>query len=411
MIESRTFTLPNGLRVMHNYDDTTAMMAMTVLYNVGARDESPDKTGMAHLFEHLMFGGSVNVPDYDAAMEMAGGWNNAWTSNDYTNFYDVIPAANAETAFWLESDRMLGLSFDPKSLEVQRNVVIEEFKQVCLNKPYGDMGHLLRPLVYQNHPYSWPTIGKEIAHIAKVTEEDVKEFFYNHYGPNNAVIAVSGNITFEETKRLTEKWFGDIEPRTISQRSYAPVSQISSPRRLEVIRRVPHTAVAIAFPMGGYNSADYIAADILTDVLSNGRSSRFYQELIMDSEIFIDVDASILGSDEPGYLLINAKLKKNDPTTLAQAEQAIYAQLERIKSTAPSEYEVVRAINKFESSHTFGSINFVARSQALAMSMMHGENINSIVPRYRNLTPADIKRAANNILKFESSATLIYHPE
>lgn len=411
MIESRTFTLPNGLRVVHNYDDTTAMMAMTVLYNVGARDESPDKTGMAHLFEHLMFGGSVNVPDYDAAMEMAGGWNNAWTSNDYTNFYDVIPAANAETAFWLESDRMLGLSFDPKSLEVQRNVVIEEFKQVCLNKPYGDMGHLLRPLVYQSHPYGWPTIGKDIAHISKVTEDDVKEFFYNHYGPNNAVIAVSGNITFEETKRLTEKWFGDIEPRTISQRSYTPEYPITSPRRLEVIRRVPHTAVAIAFPMGGYNSADYMAADILTDVLSNGRSSRFYQELIMNSDIFIDVDASILGSDEPGYLLINAKLKKNDPTTLAQAEQAIYAQLERIKSTAPSEYEVVRAINKFESSHTFGSINFVARSQALAMSMMHGEDINSVVPRYRNLTPADIKLAANNILKFESSATLIYHPE
>lgn len=410
MIESRSFTLPNGLRVVHNHDDATAMIAMTVLYNVGARDESPDATGMAHLFEHLMFGGSVNVPDYDASMEIAGGWNNAWTNNDYTNFYDVIPAVNAETAFWLESDRMLGLAFSEKALEVQRNVVIEEFKQVCLNKPYGDIAHLLRPLVYNIHPYRWPTIGKEISHIERITNDDLKAFFYGHYAPNNAVLAISGNISFDDVRSLAEKWFGSIPRRDIQPRTYAPEPPIESARRLEVTRNVPHTTIAIAFPMCGYDSPEYASADIVTDILSTGRSSRFYRELVMGSDLFIDADASILGSDEPGYLLINAKLRKNSPTAIAEAEKAIYQQLDRISTYEPSEYELTRAVNKFESSYTFGTINFISKSQALAISAMHRENVNDIVPRYRALTPADITKTASKILNRNSSATLVYHP-
>ena len=210
MIETTRFELGNGLRFVHNYDGNTAMVAVNVLYNVGARDERGDLTGLAHLFEHLMFGGSVNIPDFDGAIERAGGKNNAWTSNDFTNFYDILPAQNAETAFWLESDRMLSPSFADRTLEVQRSVVTEEFKQQCLNRPYGDLSHHLRKLVYTAHPYSWPVIGKTPEHIARVTPQDTREFFFSHYAPNNAVVAVSGNITAEETRRLAEKWFGDI---------------------------------------------------------------------------------------------------------------------------------------------------------------------------------------------------------
>lgn len=262
MITVNRFTLSNGLRVVHNHDSATAMVALDILYNVGSRDERPERTGMAHLFEHLMFGGSENVAEFDKALENAGGTNNAWTNSDYTNFYDIVPAHNAETAFWLESDRMKGLAFSDKALEVQRQVVCEEFKQVCLNQPYGDLQHYLNGLAYKEHPYRIPVIGKELSHIENVTQDEVRRFFYDHYAPNNAVISVTGNITVERTREFVEKWFSDIPMRKIAPRLYNPEPEQTEARRLTVTGRAPQTVIVKAYHMPGYNHPDYPACDI-----------------------------------------------------------------------------------------------------------------------------------------------------
>ncbi|MCC8070246.1 MAG: insulinase family protein [Bacteroidales bacterium] len=404
-----SFSLPNGLRFIHHRDDTTAMIALNTLYNVGARDEASDLTGVAHLFEHLMFGGSVNIPDFDGSIERAGGWSNAWTNNDFTNFYDVVPAVNAETAFWLESDRMLGLAFAEKNLEVQRQVVIEEFKQVCLNKPYGDLGHQLRKLLYTVHPYRYPTIGADISHLEKVTMKDVEDFYYHHYAPNNAVIAVAGAISLEECKELAQKWFGDIPTRAIKTRLYSAEPPILAPRRQELERNVPQTTILIAFPMGAYHDPDYVASDIITDVLANGRSARFYKRLVLGSDLFTEVDASILGSEEPGYLLVSAKLRSNDRSAIQKAEDAIWSELDRLVSEGATSYELTRAVNRFESNHTFGALNFLAKAQALASCCVHEEDINEIVGRYRAVTPEQLQKVASHLLRRQSSVTLIYH--
>lgn len=410
MIKANRATLPNGLRIIHNYDSATAMVALNVLYNVGARDEDPEMTGLAHLFEHLMFGGSANIPDFDSAIENAGGWNNAWTSNDFTNFYDILPAHNAETAFWLESDRMLALAFSDKALEVQRNVVIEEFKQVCLNKPYGDMGHHLRSLIYTTHPYRFPVIGKEFSHIERVTQNDVRNFFYSHYAPNNAVIAISGHISWEETLRLANKWFGNIPRRDITPRLYGAEPEQIAPRTKNIIGNVPQTALTIAFPMPGYDSQLYIPCDIITDLLAAGRSARFYQNLLMKTDLFTEVDASISGSEEPGYLMLSAKLRDNSENTIAQAQEAMINQALSLTDGSLTEYELTRAINRYESNYTFGSINFLAKAQALALSEMHDEDINSIVPRYRSVTIEDIVKTTQLIIDPQRASTLIYKP-
>ena len=308
MISYNTFTLSNGLRAVHNYDPSTAMVAVNILYNVGSRDESPELTGLAHLFEHLMFGGSANVPDFDAELERAGGTSNAWTSNDFTNFYDVAPAANFETLLWLESDRMWGLSFSPRSLEVQQSVVIEEFKQTHLNRPYGDVAHRLRELLYTSHPYRYPTIGREIAHIERVTLDDVKHFFYTHYAPNNAVIAISGNVTLEQARDGLERWFGPIPARDIAPRLYQPEPEVTGPRTLTVTGRVPQPLVVVAYPMAAYGQPGYIESDLLTDVLASGRSSRYYRSLVMADSLFTEADASIAGSEETGFLMLRGRL-------------------------------------------------------------------------------------------------------
>ena len=411
MIEYNTFTLSNGLRVVHNYDGATAMVALDVMYDVGARDESPELTGMAHLFEHLMFGGSVNVPDFDGAIENAGGMNNAWTSNDYTNFYDIVPAQNVETAFWVESDRMLSLAFSDKALEVQRNVVIEEFKQTCLNRPYGDMSHHLRAMVYKTHPYRYPVIGKEIAHIERVTQEDVKTFFYSHYAPNNAVLAVSGNISLEETRRLAEKWFGPIPSREIMPRSYSAEPMQTESRSVEVEGNVPQIAMVKAFRMPAYGEPGYIESDIITDLLASGRSSRFYRNLLISTGLFTEVDASIIGSDEPGFLMLNCKLVENSRQAIADATDAMMNEVQRLVEGDVSEYELTRTINRFESNFMFSSMGFMAKAQSLANYVMHNEDINGVVARYRNVTPKDIARVAKNIFDFNKCSTLIYLPQ
>lgn len=408
MVDYTQFTLPNGLKVVHHRDDSTSHAAVNLLYNVGARDESPQLTGMAHLFEHLMFGGSVNVPDYDYAIEMAGGADNAWTSNDFTNFYDVLPAENVETAFWAESDRMLSLSFDERVLRVQRDVVMEEFKQTCLNKPYGDIGHLLRGLLYTSHPYRYPTIGKELSHIERVTMDDVRSFYYSHYAPNNAVLAVAGPVSESRTRELAEKWFGSIPSRPIAPRSYAPEPEQTAPRRLVVERDVPQTRIVIAVKMAGYGGPGYREADLITDILASGHSARFNRELVMGTDLFTAADASITGSEEAGFLMLTGSLRSNDDAAVEAAENALLAQARRMAGEEVSDRELQRVLNRFESNAMFARLSYLAKARELARAVMHGEDINAIIPAYRAVTPADICRVAAEIFAPQRLNTLIY---
>lgn len=411
MIETTSFTLANGLRVVHHADTSTAKVAVNILYNVGARDEHPQLTGMAHLFEHLMFGGSVNIVDFDREVELAGGWNNAWTSNDFTNFYTVVPAVNAETAFWVESDRMLQLAFSDKALEVQRQVVVEEFKQTTLNRPYGDVDSLMRALLYKQHPYRWQTIGLSTDHILAVTQDDVRNFFYSHYAPNNAVLSVAGNITLERTHALAEKWFGPIPRRNIAPRNYPQDPPVTSPRTLKVTRPVPAALLSVMYPMPGYAHPLFPAADLLTDIFANGESSRFHRELIMKDSVFTEADASILGSEDPGYLLMGGMLVDGNADTVKTAQQQLALQAQRICETPPTQQELERALNKFESNFVRSTTNYLAKARKIAMTEMHGENINDTLRRYKSLVAEDIQHAAKEILDPSRACTLIYLPE
>lgn len=403
-----TATLPNGLRIVHHGDDSTSHVAVNVLYNVGARDEDPECTGLAHLFEHLMFGGSANVKNYDYELELAGGSSNAWTSNDFTNFYDIVSAENVETAFWTQSDRMLSPTLSQQSLDVQRDVVIEEFKQTCLNKPYGDIGHLLRGLIYKTHPYRFPTIGREIAHIERVDIDTVRQFFFSHYAPNNAVLAVAGNITFERVMELAEKWFGDIPRRDIAPRQYAPEAEITEARRLEVKADVPVTRIYMAFPMQPYTHPDYKVADIITDILSSGRSARFMQNLVVDTPWFTRADASVSGSVEAGFLLVTADLINNEEETIVQAEKAIWKELDDITTGIINPLEMRRVLNRFETNRMFSLLSSQTQAQEMARCMMVGEDINAVTAAYRSVTPADIGRVGSEIFQPSRSCTVIY---
>ena len=370
------------------------MVAMNIVYDVGARDEHPDHTGFAHLFEHLMFGGSVHIPDYDTPLQHAGGENNAWTNNDITNYYLTVPAANAETGFWLESDRMLALAFSPRSLEVQRGVVMEEFKQRCLNLPYGDVGHLIRPLAYQVHPYRWPTIGKELSHIAQATLDEVEEFFYRHYAPNNAVLAVTGHISWDETRRLAEKWFGPIPRREVPLRCLPQEPIQTEERRLTVEREVPVDALYMAFHICGRDEADFYIYDALSDILSNGRSSRLTQALLLERKLFSAIDAYVSGAREPGLLHISGRLAAG--VTLEQAETAVWEELERLKEMPVDETELEKVKNKFESTQIFGNINYLNVATNLAWFELTGkaEDIDQEVDRYRAVSAEQLQNCA-----------------
>lgn len=414
MIEYSIHTLDNGLRVIHNYDPARAMVALNLLYDVGSRDEKPEHTGLAHLFEHLMFGGSPNVPDYSAAILSAGGTDNAWTSNDYTNFYCKVPAENVEAAFRAESDRMLQLSNDPKVLEVQRRVVVEEFKQQCLNQPYGDLMHKLRPAVYGDaHPYSWPTIGKEYAHVEQTAAEDVDDWFYHHYAPNNAVLAVSGNISLERTLELARKWFGPIPARDIAPRNLPAPQLPTEDRRLELSGKVPSTLLVKAYPMAPYGHPDYYTADLLTDLLSNGPSSRFVQRLMLaEDSVFAGVDASITGCAHEGMLLVMAQMSDESPETLAEAERQIDRELKLLAVPGEvSEYELERSLNRFEFTHARQMNNYMDRARELAIAALRGVDINDRVALQRRTTLADVTRVADTLFNRTPSVTLIYRPE
>lgn len=408
MIDVNRHTLANGLRIVHHRDSSTAMVALNLLYNVGSRDEVPDRTGMAHLFEHLMFGGSATIPNFDLELEAAGGSNNAWTNSDFTNFYDIVPAHNVETAFWLESDRMGGLAFSDHALEVQRQVVCEEFKQVCLNQPYGDMSHHLYRMAYTTHPYRTPVIGASLDHIEGVCQQDVRDFFYDHYAPDNAVLAVTGNITFERTCELAEKWFGPIPRRNVKPRIYSAEPKQTQARRTTAYGRVPLTKIVKAYHMPGYAHPDYTVCDIITDILAAGRTSRFYRRLFMGTGLYTNVDASILGTDEPGLLLLSATLREG--TDIADAECRMSDEALGLVSEPPSLYELQRTINRFESLHTFGNINFANLAANLAMCEMQNDDINAIIPRYQAVKPDDVVRVASEIFTPENSSTLVYMP-
>ncbi len=391
--------LPNGLKLVHSYDGTVAMAAVNVLYNVGTRDEKRDLTGMAHLFEHLMFGGSVNVADYDSVLSAAGGVSNAWTNSDFTNFYETVPAQNIESVFYLESDRMLGLAFNEQSLEVQRGVVIEEFKQTCIDVPYGDCFHRLRRLMYSlEHPYSWPTIGLVPEHIAKVTMADVRRWFYSHYAPNNAILAVSGNVSFESVLNLAEKWFGDIPARNIKKREL-PLPGFPTERIIEnADSDVPVPMQFIAVPMSEYGTKRYFAADAITDLLSAGRSSRFNSKVLYGAGkgLIVNCDASIIGSEHEGMLLITARLNDNAASSFEESADILLntaQELSLLDDIAPIELE--RCFNTFESNFRFANNSYMSRAQNLALCEYHGESMNETVSERRRLTAEEIAKEAD----------------
>ena len=400
--------LDNGLRLVHSQDESTQMVALNVLYNVGARDEHPEHTGFAHLFEHLMFGGSVNIPDYDMPLQLAGGENNAWTNNDITNYYLTVPKPNVETAFWLESDRMLELAFSEQSLEVQRGVVMEEFKQRCLNQPYGDVGHLFRPLAFRVHPYRWPTIGKELSHIEQATLDEVKSFFYRFYAPNNAVLAVTGNISWDETVKLTEKWFAPIPRRDVPVRQLPQEPEQTQERRLTVERNVPLDALFMGYHMCSREGADYYAFDILSDILSNGRSSRLNRRLVQEQNIFSGIDAYISGTRDAGLLQISGKPAAG--VSLEQEEAAVRKELEELQRSPVDGQELEKVKNKFESTQIFGNINYLNVATNLAWFELTGkaEDIDLEVERYRSVTTEQLHTVAQRTF-CESNAVVLYY--
>jgi len=408
MIQFQEFTLDNGLRVIVHEDPTVEIAVLNILYDVGSRDEQASKTGFAHLFEHLMFGGSANIPSYDEPLQLVGGENNAFTSTDVTNYYLTVPAANLETGFWLESDRMLSLSFDPHVLEVQRKVVIEEFKQRYLNQPYGDVWLKLRPLAYAVHPYRWATIGKEISHIENATMDDVKDFFFHHYVPNNAILVVAGKVTVEQVKKLSEKWFGPIPKGDVKSRELPVEPRQQTKRFLEVEANVPSNAFYKAWHMPGRFHPDYAATDLLGDVLGRGQSSRLYQQLIKEREIFVSISCFSMGTIDPGLLVVSGRVK--DGVTLEQAEQEVSVIIESLRETGPEEIEVEKVKNQAESTLEFDEIEVLNRAMNLAFSTLSGDTnlINEERKRIGAVTAADIKRVARETLREENSSVLYY---
>lgn len=411
MIQFEKFTLSNGLKVIVHRDISTPIVAFNVLYNVGARDEDENHTGFAHLFEHLMFGGSVNIPNFDEPLQKVGGENNAFTSNDITNYYITLPKENLETAFWLESDRMLSLAFTDKSLEVQRQVVIEEFKQNYLNQPYGDVWLLLRPLAYQIHPYKWATIGKEISHIENAIMQDVKDFFNTYYTPNNAILSVAGNIELDEIKQLTEKWFGGISSGNSNTRNLPKEPLQKEARRLEVKRKVPANAIYKAYKMCSKTHPDFYATDLLTDILSLGNSSKLYISLIKEQKLFSNINAYVLGSFDDGLLIISGHISEN--ASFDDAENGIINEVEKIKKLAVTPKELEKVKNKVESMQAFSETSVLNKAMNLAINELLGDanKVNTDIEAYRKVSAEDIRRLANEIFNESNSSTLIYAKE
>ncbi|MBH2003570.1 MAG: insulinase family protein [Sphingobacteriia bacterium] len=409
MILYNRFILDNGLTVLVHEDNATPMAVVNVLYDVGARDENPEKTGFAHLFEHLMFGGSINIPDYDEPLQRAGGDNNAYTTNDLTNYYCQLPAQNIETAFWLESDRMLSLAFSEKSLAVQRKVVCEEFKEHYLNKPYGDIWHKMRELAYKVHPYKWMTIGRELSHVENARIDDVKAFFFKHYRPVNAILVVAGNVKTDNIKRLAEKWFGPIPmgEKYIRNLPQEPVQQEA--RKLSVEAAVPLDAFIKTWHMDARLEKGYYVADLITEILGGGGSSRLYQSLVKEQKLFSNLDCYHFGTMDAGLITIEGKLVKG--TSMEQAESAISAELEKIQQTPIGESELIKVKNKTESVIAFEDMSVMSRANSLAMYELMGDAalMNTELNKYRNITTEDMTSYSQQIFRESNSNTIYYH--
>ena len=408
MIQFEKFKLKNNLTVIVHQDKSTPMACLNIIFDVGARDEDENKTGFAHLFEHLMFGGSINIPNYDEPLQLVGGENNAFTTNDITNYYCTVPSENIETAFWLESDRMLSLAFDKKSLEVQRSVVIEEFKQRYLNQPYGDVWLLLRPLIYNVHPYKWATIGKEIKHIEDATMEDVKEFFKLHYTPSNAVLVVAGDVEVDQVKALAEKWFEPIPAGEKSPRNLPAEPPQTEYRSLTVERDVPISSIYRAYRMCARTDEEYHTVDMLSDIMSRGNSSRLYKNLIKDKQLFSDVNAYVMGDFDKGLFVISGKI--NDGVTIEQAESGIDAEIAKMQNELVSENELQKCKNKIESTVTYSEADVLNKATNLAISELLGDAnlINQEIENYQKVTAEGIKEQANKILQKTNCSTLFY---
>lgn len=408
MITFEKFTLENGLTVIVHEDNSTPLVALNILYKVGARDENPEKTGFAHLFEHLMFGGSINIPDFDKPLQMAGGENNAFTNTDITNYYLTIPSTNIETAFWLESDRMLSLAFSEKSLEVQRNVVVEEFKQRYLNQPYGDVWLELRPLAYKVHPYQWATIGKETKHIEDASLEDVKSFFKKWYAPNNAILAIAGNCSREKAIELCNKWFSPIAKANVPIRNLPIEPQQQEKRVLELEKDVPSNHIYITYHCCSRFDKEFYATDLLSDILSRGKSSRLYQKLVKEKKIFTEVGAYMLGELDKSLFLIEGSLI--DGVSMEEAESAIKEVIEEVKKSI-SETELLKVKNKAEASLIFSEMSIANKALNLAYFELLGDAglVNVQSELYEKVTAKEIQAIANEILIEKNSSVLRYY--
>lgn len=408
MIDYNFFELKNGLKVYVHEDHTTPMAVVNILYNVGSRDEDENKTGFAHLFEHLMFGGSENIRSFDEPLQLVGGENNAFTSPDITNYYITLPANNIETAFWLESDRMKSLSFDPNVLEVQRKVVIEEFKQRYLNQPYGDVWLKLRPLAYQTHPYKWATIGKEISHIENATMQDVKDFFFSYYLPNNAVMVVAGNVSTTEIENLSNKWFGDIPAGKAYVRNLPKEEKQSTPRELHIEADVPFDAIYKAYHIPGRYEANYFEADLLSDILGHGNSSRLYSQLVVEKPMFSSINAYVTGSLEPGLLVISGNLNKG--VTMQEANQAIENVVDTLRSHPLESSELEKVKNQSETSLVFSEVELLSRAMNIAFAANAGDAnmCNKDVEKLNAVSIESMFEMAQKTLQPANCSTLFY---
>lgn len=409
MIQYNKFVLENGLKVLVHEDHSTPMAIVNVMYNVGSRDEQEDKTGFAHLFEHLMFGGSINIPDYDEPLQRAGGENNAYTTNDLTNYYCQLPAENIETAFWLESDRMLSLAFNNKSLEVQRKVVCEEFKEHYINKPYGDIWHKMRALAYKVHPYKWMTIGKELSHVENATIDDVKSFFFKHYRPSNAILVAAGKVKTDEIKLLAEKWFGDIPSGEKYIRNIPQEPKQQEARLLEITADVPLNAFIKSWHMGSRLEKEYYIADLISEILGGGASSRLYQSLVKQKQIFSNLECSHYGTVEAGLLSIEGKLVKG--VLMLDAEKEINNEIEKIKTELVNEMELQKVKNKTESVIAFEDMSVMNRANSLAFYELLGDAnlMNTELERYNAITTTDILNYSKELFNEKNSNTIHYY--
>ena len=408
MITYDKHTLQNGLTVIANHDRASRMAAVNILYKVGARNERPERTGLAHLFEHLMFRGTVAIPDFDTPVQMACGDNNAFTNNDYTDFYITLPVANIETALWLESDRMTGLNLSSEAIEIEKRVVIEEFRQRYFNQPYGDLNMLLRDMVYTTHPYRWATIGLTPDHIEQASAEEIRDFYRRFYHPSNAILSVSADIEPERVFELAEKWFGGIEDTRYTIPAIEPEPEQNAARRLEVERDVPATTITIAFQMGNRLSRDFFLGDMTSDLLAGGDSARLYERLIKQKRLFASTNAYISGDVDRGMFVFTGQLLPS--TSEAEAEAAIWEEIADLQRGNITAYELEKVKNKFEANTLFGELNVMNKAMNLGYYEMIGDLglINREVDIYRSLSADDVASFSARTFRPENSSTLIY---